>query len=122
MPRTRSRYTIPSYIIEVFVLSLFLAIIVNLREQIWRKTALEAAETAYQNARITRETAEEFVTRKLRRKTATLSHIKNSRQIDHFVNSTIEELESEVEHARDDELAKMRECNRLKGIRTGLFW
>ncbi len=130
MRRTRSRYTIPRFIIEIFVLSLFLTIIVDLRDQFRRKTALEAAQVAYRNARDTRETAEAFVTWKIRMETpplfhienaARLNHIKNATQLNHIKNATIEELQNEFEHARADELAKMAEYDRLKAIRTRRF-
>jgi hypothetical protein len=115
MRPTRSGYRIPNFIIEIFVLSLFLAIIVELREQSRRKTALEAAQTAYLNARTTRDGAEEILAQRLRnwRKTAQPSDNETA---------TIAKLQDQFERARADELARKAERDRLKAMNTGMFW
>ncbi len=106
MRLTRPRYTIPSLMIEVFVLSLALAFIVDLRERIRRKSALLAAQAAYQTARRSRELAESKAPK--RRWTA-------------LDAASVKEFQSEVEQARADERARKAEYERLKPGRRWLF-
>jgi hypothetical protein len=108
MRLTRSRHSIPSLMIVVFVLSLMLAFSVDLRERARRKWALEAARAAYQNARNTRVIAE-----------SRAMSIRQGKWID---DATIMDLRSKVEDARADERARKAEYDRLRGRRTSLFW
>ena len=107
MQRTRPRFTIPSLMIEVFVLSLALAFIVDLRERIRRKSALQAAQAAYQTARRSRQLAE--------------SRARPMRPWTSLDDATVKEFQSELEQARADERARKAEYDRLKPDRTRLF-
>ncbi len=130
LPRIRS--SVPSLIITVFVLSLLLAFIVQLRERAWRRAAfevfqatrpwsfgetrtvaqrraaLQAARAAYQKACVTREDAE-----------ARLEQMRQWHQSD---DATIQKLQNEVVSVRANVLARKADYDRLKEIRTGLFW
>ena len=104
------RTSVPSLISTVFVLCVMLAFVAELRERAERarrKAALPAVWAAYRKAMIAREFAE-----------STAASF-GSKWVD---DAMVQEIQSQVEHARADERAKKAEYDRLRDVRPGRFW